>query len=52
MRGQPGQLVISAKERTGNWRVEASYIGHQGDNWFIANIDISQISDPVVSKLC
>ncbi|XP_063407272.1 MAM and LDL-receptor class A domain-containing protein 1-like isoform X2 [Mytilus trossulus] len=49
MRGQPGQLVISAKERTGNWRVEASYLGHQGDNWFIANIDISQISDPVIA---
>ncbi|CAG2186533.1 unnamed protein product [Mytilus edulis] len=49
MRGQPGQLVISAKERTGNWHVEASYLGHQGDNWFIANIDISQISDPVIA---
>ncbi|CAC5390031.1 unnamed protein product [Mytilus coruscus] len=49
MRGQPGQLVISAKERTGNWRFKVSYLGHQGDNWFFANIDIPQISDPVIA---
>ncbi|XP_052086300.1 MAM and LDL-receptor class A domain-containing protein 1-like [Mytilus californianus] len=49
MRGQPGQLVISAKERTGNWRFKVSYLGHQGDNWFIAKIDIPQISDPVIA---
>ncbi|CAG2222981.1 unnamed protein product [Mytilus edulis] len=49
MRGQPGELVISAEERTGSWYGEASYIGHQGDDWFSANINIPQISDPIIS---
>lgn len=51
MRGNPGDLIISAGDRNGNMQTELTLSGDQGINWLTKFVHIPQYSDVVVRMI-